>query len=356
MDNRLLRTLSMILSVILVSAALVSCSADSTSGTSAETETADSKNTAPDGAADTTPPEEVPTDNGVTVKYGMANGQWGQFARYEYNARGQITSVTAVSPYSLAPLCYETIKSDRVYIYGEDGRMTRVWVSYGYAFELAYSDDGLTAEGACEKDGGIHARLTFTDKQTLAREEYISKYGTTAYEYDADGRIGSIMQETGFTTEHTYAEDRITMTVKNQNAQKLLDYVIHLEGDRIAGISAADSAATEGVMLRYTYEGGLLVKSDYSELGGGIYNMAYDSEGRVVSVKTEGEYTSSETFEYGADGRISRYTRETKSRAGQGKDTLTYTYASDGTVSRAVCERVEYDKSGNETSRREEEL
>lgn len=352
MKKRFLKISSALIAVMLTLAALASCgSRDAETNKniddSAQTST-DNTNT---DASETTPPNVEPTVSVVTTRYGISNGQWGQFSKYVYNERGQLTSVTAISPFTLAPLCYETIKFDRVYVYGDDGMLDRVWLNHGVVLNITYSADGLAAEGSGTKDGDTYnVKLTFSDKKILLKEEYTWPEDSLVNEYDSDGNIIKITQGTGFVTTHTYSEGKVNMSLCKADGTKMTDYSFALDGTRLVEVSA------QGESIKLTYENGLCTKGDYN---GQTYTMEYDSKGRVISTNTGGEFDVTETFEYDSDSRISKYTRERKTAlSGRWEHevvTCVYTYAQDGTISKFAYQLVEYDNLGKETYRREEQ-
>ena len=352
MKKHFFRLFSVIISVVIVCTAFASCSGkDLETNESTQTSSQTSAVSVTDvETIEAELPTEEPTEPSTTAVYAMNNGQWGQFARYEYNGRGQILSVTTISPFTLAPLCYEVSKIDRVYSYDDNGRMNRVWLSYGYIFELTYSADGLTAEGSCKKnDDNYSARLIFSDKGTLVKEEYASAFDTMVFEYNTDGKVVNA-ESNGFVTKHTYSDNKVQMSLENKDGQRIADYTVTLDGTSPIEISA------QGDVIKLTYEGGVCTKGDYN---GQIYTIKYDTEGRVVSTEVDGNYRVTESFEYNSDARISRYIRERKtSLVGawvHERYTMSYTYAQDGTITKVECEKVEYDNNGNETYRRTEE-
>lgn len=343
-----IRIASALIAAGIVCTALASCGAndaETDKETDASVQTAvDGEST--DAATETKTSEAEPAAPVVTPRYAMSNGQWGQLAEYKYNERGQLESVTTVSPFTLAPLCYERVNLDRAYSYSEDGRLERV---YGYreVFELTYSPDGLTAEG---KHGDYSAKLTFSDKKMLVREEYFSTLDSFINEYDADGNIVRITQGTGFVTTHTYSDGKVEIAITKADGKKIGEYAITFKGDDPIEISA------QGERIGFTYENGLRTRGDYN---GKKYEMSYDGEGRVISTKTYGDFETTENFSYDAEGRLSVYTREYKTalsaRWEHEKTTVTYAYSSDGMPAGITYLFVSYDNLGNETSRREEE-
>ena len=349
MKKSIIKVISILVASVLAMAAFSSCG-----GGGAQTDAPDTAAQTPANntdTPDTDTPDTEPAVPVVTPRYGISNGQWGQFSRYEYNGRGQLASVTAISPFTLAPMCYERIKYDRVYIYGDDGSIERVWLSSGFVLDMTLSPDGLTAEGSCTKDSEtIRAKLTFSDKKLLVREEYSSHLFSLVNEYDADGNIVKVTQDTGFVSTHSYSEGRVSMTLEKTDGTRMAEYTFILDGTRVTEITA------QGESVKLTYENGLCTKGEYNTQ---TYTMEYDSEGRVISTHTGGEFEVTETFGYDSDGRISKYTREKKTAlSGRWEHEVvccTYTYAPDGTVSSFKYERAEYDNQGMETFRLTEE-
>ena len=110
----------------------------------------------------------------------------------DYNEKGQLLSVTALNPYTLTPLYYETVKMDRIYKYSDSGKLTNVWASYNYFFELEYSGDGKSATAVATKsDERIELNISFYDNGIIKKEEYSSNNSenlSIVFEYDVEGK------------------------------------------------------------------------------------------------------------------------------------------------------------------------
>lgn len=349
MKNSTTKFAATALAAILFLTTLASCSYTNVSNNGA--------NSAPSGSTNADPTENDPsntdsTASAPTLRYGISNGQWGQFSKYTYNERGQLTAVTAISPFTLAPLCYETIKLDRMYIYNDDGTLDRIWLNQGITFNISTSADGRTAEGSSTKNGDTFSvKLTFSDNKILLKEEYTLSSDSLINEYDVNGNIVKITQGTGFITTHAYSESKVDISLCRVDGTNVADYSFTYDEANLIEISA------QGEKIKLIYENGRCVKGDYN---GQIYTIAYDSNGRVTSTSVSADTTVTETYEYTSGSNISKYTREKKSSSSgswvHDITTCTYTYAEDGTISKQIYQYIEYDRSGNETYRREEEF
>ncbi len=346
MKKLYLRLMTAFILAVLACASLACCGGSTETKKDAESTALTQSNAADTASAAETKASDPETSEPVLrTRYAMSNGQWGQLAKYSYNERGRLESVTTVSPFTLAPLCYERVNLDRAYAYSEDGRLVRV---YGYreVFELTYSADGRTAEG---KQGDYIVKLAFSDKGALIREEFSSNIDSLVNEYDTEGNIVKITQDTGFITTHVYSESKTEITVAKSDGQKIGEYALSFRGADPVEISA------QGERISFTYENGLCTSASY---GTQKYAMSYDSEGRVISTKVFGDFETTESFSYDAEGRLSVYTREYKTalsaRWEHEKTTVTYAYSSDGMPAGVKYLFVSYDNFGNETSRREE--
>ncbi len=352
------KLLSLMLIITLVLVSLVSCAAPSSDDPPSNDDAKNTKTT-------TIPTSKTDPDTGISatdpntaasVSFGLVNGQWQTISKFEYNKNGQILSITAINPFTLAPMCYETIKNDRVFIYGEDERLEKVWMSYGYHFDVSYSADGSSAEATTTKDGEtMILKLTFKDKVIVKEEYRASDDLWMIFEYDDTGRIVSETRSTGFRVYHSYENSSANVQIKrNGNDSGSYRFVCDQSGKLMSIYSGSSSTPT----ATYSYnDKGLCVKC---ENGDDIYNMSYDDSGRVISAEQSDTHTlKKESLEYDENGKILKYTRHYKETEGyftNTKQICSYTYDENGLIKEALFEHIELDASDNETSKRSETI
>lgn len=352
------KILSLMLIITLVLVSFVSCATPSSDDSPSKDDAKDTKattlspsNPAPDTGISSTDPNTA-----ASVSFGLVNGQWQTISKFEYNKNGQLLAITAINPFTLAPMCYETIKNDRVFIYGEDEKLEKVWMSYGYHFDVSYSADGCSAEASATKDGEtLTLKLTFKGN-VIVKEEYRSSDDMwMIFEYDDTGRIVSETRSTGFSVYHSYENGSANIQIKrNGNDSDSYRFVCDQNGKlmNIYSGSSSDPFTT------YSYnDKGLCVKCEY---GNETYNMSYDDSGRVISAEqTDAHTLKKESLEYDENGNILKYTRHYKETEGyftNTKQICIYTYDENGLIKEAILEHIELDASDNETAKRSETL
>jgi len=307
------------------------------------------------------PPEQTaePTANagaGVTVRYGMIDGQWGQFGRYEYNQNGQLTSVTTISPFTLAPLLYETRKMDRVFIYSE-GKISRVWINRGGIFEMTYSDDGLTATGVTVNGSEETVlELKFNQNNIIISEKYSPSAGDSYYQYlyDDQGRIISTINSSGqqFTTTHIYDGNNISIKLTDSSGAEIVTYSVTVDNAGNPLSLCADSET-----ITYTYTDGKCTDSLYANKR--AYKMEYLGDKLISTVTGEGENQEREEFTYEGD-KVVKYKKISNDTYLDGcasqSESLIYTYSEDGIITKTLYVLTGYDADGNEVYTREEQM
>ena len=182
---RFVRIGALLLALVMLCGTLVSCASPDTEP---EVPSETSEPEAEDKNEGDVSPEDKDEKETVSVRYGLSDPQWIRLCKFEYNEKNQLLSVTALDLSTMAPMCYETNKLDRVYRYDENGLLAGVWVSYGYFVELSYEEGNKVATGSFEEnEKQLSVRITLNEQNVLIKEEYIFPSTVLVMEYDEDG-------------------------------------------------------------------------------------------------------------------------------------------------------------------------
>lgn len=291
------------------------------------------------------PVEDKDPEEKSSVRYGLIDPQRIRFAKFEYNEKNQILSVTALDISTLAPMYYEMYKMDRVYRYDENGRLASIWLSFGYLFELSYEENGTVATGSVQHNGeDLSVRVTLGEKNVLVKEEYFDGVSTVVMEYD---ELGNLVKETRNETTELLCEEiegGFRATVWMEGTERYSYDVFCNEDGTIATL-------TDGEMtISYAYDDDACCVS--SQLQDRVSNMTYNLDCQIVLSETYHDDTQKmESFEYDENGRMIKYICHEKDVVWNEEKIFTYTYGEDGLVKSILCEYIEYDQNDVEINR-----
>ena len=224
----------------------------------------------------------------------------GTTQQYVYNALGEVTSSTDPDGQTIT------------YAYNANGQLTSENLPGGTSYTYTYDSRGnmLTADGPGDD-------WSFTYNSANLPTSIVEPFGTLTVQYDIDGNVTQIVDQTGFTENYNYDAVGRLSEVTDGSGNLIESYAYDPAGN------LSSETKGNGTSTRYEYDADGDVTEITNVAPGGTTNSqmsyTYDAVGDVTSMTTGGVTTA---YSYDADGEL-------VSASAPG-DTLLYAYDPDG--------------------------
>ncbi|MBQ8441238.1 MAG: hypothetical protein IJX19_11290 [Clostridia bacterium] len=297
---------------------------------------------------------EADENDVATVRYGTTGHFPYAVTKNEYNAKGQLLSVTSLDIYTLLP-DYENVlyHTNRRFVY--DGGQLSALYYQGKKATITYDSTSNSYQGSCQYDENdlIDITLYFGDNGLLVKEIYlVNGEPLRVFEYDEQGRISKETMGSGYRIDHVYTEDGNMISNLYGGDSLSQSYTFVIEDEKIVAVK---DKIEQSVMMTYTYnDKGLCTFARLDEAT--YYETTYDEKGLPASMNGKTETQEQQrSYEYNDDGEIvklvvTRRTLDSYPYFSHSRTTLLFEYDEEKGLAKLTVTKETIDKNGTVTN------